>query len=181
MLKKAILEIWPSVAAFCCKFHFHQSQVGELINLKISPFNRRTGNYKKVCIRLSEALGISASELFPPELYGKEAIEESHFSSASGQKIEDARSPEPTPEDLAGRKELVEHTRRTLARLTPREEKVIRMRFGIGERSDRDLQEVGQNFIATRERLREVEAKALKKLRHPSRRRSLRQILKKKQ
>ena len=56
-----------------------------------------------------------------------------------------------------------------LATLTPREEKVIRMRFGIGERSDHTLEEVGQDFAVTRERIRQIEAKALRKLRHPSR------------
>lgn len=64
---------------------------------------------------------------------------------------------------------LSEQTRRVLATLTPREEKVLRMRFGIGEKSDHTLEEVGQDFYVTRERIRQIEAKALRKLRHPSR------------
>jgi len=64
---------------------------------------------------------------------------------------------------------LSEQTRKVLATLTPREEKVLRMRFGIGERSDHTLEEVGQNFEVTRERIRQIEAKALKKLRHSTR------------
>lgn len=64
---------------------------------------------------------------------------------------------------------LSEQTRKVLATLTPREEKVLRMRFGIGERSDHTLEEVGQDFSVTRERIRQIEAKALRKLRHPSR------------
>ena len=64
---------------------------------------------------------------------------------------------------------LVEQTRRILSTLTPREEKVLRMRFGIGEESDHTLEEVGQDFNVTRERIRQIEAKALRKLRHPSR------------
>ena len=64
---------------------------------------------------------------------------------------------------------LVEQTRKILATLTPREEKVLRMRFGIGEESDHTLEEVGQDFNVTRERIRQIEAKALRKLRHPSR------------
>ena len=64
---------------------------------------------------------------------------------------------------------LAEQTRRVLATLTPREEKVLRMRFGIGEKSDHTLEEVGQDFEVTRERIRQIEAKALRKLRHPSR------------
>lgn len=64
---------------------------------------------------------------------------------------------------------LAEQCRRVLATLTPREEKVLRMRFGIGEESDHTLEEVGQDFNVTRERIRQIEAKALRKLRHPSR------------
>jgi RNA polymerase primary sigma factor len=64
---------------------------------------------------------------------------------------------------------LADQTRRVLATLTPREEKVLRMRFGIGESSDHTLEEVGQDFSVTRERIRQIEAKALRKLRHPSR------------
>ncbi|MED5464009.1 MAG: RNA polymerase sigma factor RpoD [Myxococcota bacterium] len=64
---------------------------------------------------------------------------------------------------------LEDQTRRVLATLTPREEKVLRMRFGIGEKSDHTLEEVGQDFEVTRERIRQIEAKALRKLRHPTR------------
>ncbi|MDB9786868.1 RNA polymerase sigma factor RpoD [Bacteriovoracaceae bacterium] len=64
---------------------------------------------------------------------------------------------------------LSEQTRSVLSTLTPREEKVLRMRFGIGEKSDHTLEEVGQDFFVTRERIRQIEAKALRKLRHPSR------------
>ena len=65
--------------------------------------------------------------------------------------------------------DLAEQTRKVLATLTPREEKVLRMRFGIGEKSEHTLEEVGQDFAVTRERIRQIEAKALRKLRHPSR------------
>jgi RNA polymerase primary sigma factor len=72
---------------------------------------------------------------------------------------------------------LSEQTEKALATLTPREEKVLRMRFGIGERSDHTLEEVGQNFDVTRERIRQIEAKALRKLRHPSRSKKLRAFI----
>ena len=74
-----------------------------------------------------------------------------------------------SPSDAVENLNLQEQTRRVLATLTPREEKVLRMRFGIGERSDHTLEEVGKNFDVTRERIRQIEAKALRKLRHPSR------------
>lgn len=72
---------------------------------------------------------------------------------------------------------LSEQTQKALATLTPREEKVLRMRFGIGEKSDHTLEEVGQNFDVTRERIRQIEAKALRKLRHPSRSKKLRAFI----
>ncbi|MBI2604619.1 MAG: RNA polymerase sigma factor RpoD [Deltaproteobacteria bacterium] len=74
-----------------------------------------------------------------------------------------------SPSDAVMSINLSEQTRRVLATLTPREEKVLRMRFGIGEKSDHTLEEVGQDFFVTRERIRQIEAKALRKLRHPSR------------
>jgi RNA polymerase primary sigma factor len=72
---------------------------------------------------------------------------------------------------------LSEQTRKVLATLTPREEKVLRMRFGIGEKSDHTLEEVGQDFFVTRERIRQIEAKALRKLRHPSRAKLLKSFI----
>ncbi len=72
---------------------------------------------------------------------------------------------------------LSEQTRSVLSTLTPREEKVLRMRFGIGEKSDHTLEEVGQDFFVTRERIRQIEAKALRKLRHPSRAKLLKSYL----
>lgn len=72
---------------------------------------------------------------------------------------------------------LGEQTRKVLTSLTPREEKVLRMRFGIGEKSDHTLEEVGRDFNVTRERIRQIEAKALRKLRHPSRSRKLKSFI----
>ncbi len=74
-----------------------------------------------------------------------------------------------SPNDAVMSVTLAEQTRTVLSTLTPREEKVLRMRFGIGEKSDHTLEEVGQDFFVTRERIRQIEAKALRKLRHPSR------------
>nr|WP_187027626.1 RNA polymerase sigma factor RpoD [Persicimonas caeni] len=82
---------------------------------------------------------------------------------------EEAINPSEAVEDS----NLADQTRKVLSTLTPREEKVLRMRFGIGGKSDHTLEEVGQDFNVTRERIRQIEAKALKKLRHPSRAKQL--------
>ncbi len=78
-----------------------------------------------------------------------------------------------SPADAVISMDLAEQTRKVLATLTPREEKILRMRFGIGDKSEHTLEEVGQDFDVTRERIRQIEAKALSKLRHPSRRHRL--------
>ena len=81
------------------------------------------------------------------------------------------------PSEAAVNINLAEQTRKVLATLTPREEKVLRMRFGIGEKADHTLEEVGQDFAVTRERIRQIEAKALRKLRHPTRSRKLKHFI----
>lgn len=78
----------------------------------------------------------------------------------------------PSPVDAVISMDLAEQTRKVLATLTPREEKILRMRFGIGEKSDHMLVEVGHDFEVTRERIRNIEAKALRMLRRPGRKKS---------
>src|SRR6267154_1110036 len=97
--------------------------------------------------------------------------EDSHL----GDFIEDKNAVPPI--DAARQSNLRETTTRVLASLTPREERVLRMRFGIGMNTDHTLEEVGQQFSVTRERIRQIEAKALRKLKHPSRSRKLRSFL----
>ncbi len=97
--------------------------------------------------------------------------EDSHL----GDFIEDKNAVQPF--DAANLANLRDATTRVLATLTPREERVLRMRFGIGMNTDHTLEEVGQQFSVTRERIRQIEAKALRKLKHPSRSRKLRSFL----
>jgi RNA polymerase primary sigma factor len=82
-----------------------------------------------------------------------------------------------TPQDSAIYDDLVRNLNSILSTLSPREERVVRMRFGLGERQDHTLEEVGQVFEVTRERIRQIEAKALKKLRHPMRAKLLRSFV----
>ncbi len=91
--------------------------------------------------------------------------------SSLGDFVEDRQSV--SPADAAVALSLEEQTRKVLATLTPREEQILRMRFGIGEKTDYTLEEVGQKFAVTRERIRQIEAKALRKLRNPQRARGL--------
>jgi RNA polymerase primary sigma factor len=97
--------------------------------------------------------------------------EDSHL----GDLIEDKNAIQPI--DAMIQSNLRETTTRVLASLTPREERIVRMRFGLGMNSDHTLEEVGQQFSVTRERIRQIEAKAIRKLKHPSRSRVLRSFL----
>lgn len=95
--------------------------------------------------------------------------------SSLGDFIEDKGVVSPLEAVIKGN--LSDQTSKVLATLTPREERVLRMRFGIGEKSDHTLEEVGQDFAVTRERIRQIEAKALRKLRHPSRAKRLKSFM----
>jgi len=97
--------------------------------------------------------------------------------SSLGDFIEDKNALQPL--DTAIRSNLSESTTKILASLTPREERVLRMRFGIGMNTDHTLEEVGLQFNVTRERIRQIEAKALRKLKHPSRSKQLKSFLEK--
>jgi RNA polymerase primary sigma factor len=97
--------------------------------------------------------------------------------SSLGDFIEDKNALQPL--DTAIRSNLSESTTKILASLTPREERVLRMRFGIGMNTDHTLEEVGLQFSVTRERIRQIEAKALRKLKHPSRSKQLKSFLEK--
>ncbi len=129
---------------------------------------------------LAERLGMSLDKVRKVLKIAKEPIsletpigdeEDSHL----GDFIEDKNAI--LPIDSAIQSNLRDTTTRVLASLTPREERVLRMRFGIGMNTDHTLEEVGQQFSVTRERIRQIEAKALRKLKHPSRSRKLRSFL----
>jgi RNA polymerase primary sigma factor len=129
---------------------------------------------------LAEKLGMPLDKVRKVMKIAKEPIsletpigdeEDSHL----GDFIEDKNAI--IPLDAAIHANLREQTQRVLSSLTPREERVLRMRFGIGMNTDHTLEEVGQQFNVTRERIRQIEAKALRKLKHPSRSRKLRSFL----
>jgi len=127
---------------------------------------------------LSQYMNIKISKIKKILKIAKEPIsletpirEEEEGSSLLGDFIEDKNAIDPSKAVMF--LNLTEQIQKVLSTLSPREEKVIRMRFGIGEKSDHTLEEVGQDFEVTRERIRQIEAKALRKLRHPSRAKTL--------
>jgi len=119
--------------------------------------------------KVRKVLKVAKEPISLETLIGEE--EDSHL----GDFIEDKKIINPA--DAVINLNLCEQTRKVLATLTPREEKVLRMRFGIGQKADHTLEEVGRDFEVTRERIRQIEAKALRKLRHPSRARKLRSFI----
>jgi len=119
--------------------------------------------------KVKKVLKISKEPISLETPIGEE--EDSHL----GDFIEDRNTPSPM-EILTG-VGLTDQTKRILSTLSPREEKVLKMRFGIGEKTDHTLEEVGQDFEVTRERIRQIEAKALRKLRHPSRSKTLKSFV----
>ena len=131
---------------------------------------------EEICLRMDipvekvrKVMKISREPISLDSPIGEE--EDNHL----GDFIEDKKTP--SPADSVVRANLTEQMRKVLCSLGTREEKVLRMRFGIGEKSDHTLEEVGQEFRVTRERIRQIEAKALRKLRHPSRSKKLKTFL----
>ena len=130
---------------------------------------------------VSAVLGVKkTSELIPlchplPIDHTATKIIMNEEDSSLGDFIEDKNAL--IPIDAAVKSSLRDTTTRILSSLTPREERVLRMRFGIGMNSDHTLEEVGQQFSVTRERIRQIEAKALRKLKHPSRSKQLKSFL----
>ena len=130
--------------------------------------NKRLVGCEGRLLRLAESYGIVREDFLETPI-GEEG--DSHL----GELIEDKNAVQPI--DAMIQSNLRETTTHVLASLSPREERIVRMRFGLGINSDHTLEEVGQQFSVTRERIRQIEAKAIRKLKHPSRSRALRSFL----
>jgi RNA polymerase sigma factor (sigma-70 family) len=136
-------------------------------------FAEEPGTYRQPARRIAEVLGV-----IPEILFGEDPRDDERRRHAEGVFGELHPSVPPLdPEQELGRKELGETTTRILASLQPNPDQVMRMRFGVGMDAGRTLEEVGQQFSVTRERIRQIEAKALRKLKHPSRSGRLRSFL----
>lgn len=168
-----------------CEAHGFQTQtVYDLLNLRSGPISRTQKGgplrVRDICVRLAALLDCDVQWLFPADLYAikwpRLAVEMSHELMASLPPR--ALALPPTQDDDQFQRELRGRLGTVLGTLTPREQKVIRMRFGIGdEQEEMSLSAVGKTFGLTREGVRHIEAKALRKLRHPSRARPLREFV----
>lgn len=133
-----------------------------LESMRISPMSK--GEWRSSALKIAAFHGISADELWPDAVLSVVAasatriLDEDEIASLGGGRAVDQHA-------LAEDHERAAHVREALATLTPRQEKVLRMRFGIGEKSDHTLEEVGQDFELSRERIRAIEARGITKLR----------------
>jgi len=182
VLYNALLEIFPRKGKFAgChpldipraadKLGVSHTYLRQLLNLRISPYRtnrRKAGQLSPYALEICRRLGFSPEDLFPvglyrlniPALFSLDIPTIRPLSEASALML-------PSPEDSAIREELPSTIAEILATLTPREEKVIRMRFGLDDGVSRTLEEIGDYFAVNRERIRQIEWKALRKLRHP--------------
>ena len=130
------------------------------------------GSYSLAAQEFALFIGLPADMLYGEHPEADERRREAEQAFAESHVVQPTE-----PLDYVIRENLKETTTRVLASLTPREERVLKMRFGIGKDTDHTLEEIDQQFSVTRERLRQIEAKALRKLKHPSRIRNLRSFL----
>jgi RNA polymerase sigma factor (sigma-70 family) len=163
----------------------HVSLTGlyDLINLKDPPIGVG-GNFSKVAKQLMEALGACPTDLWTEEQLTLTLKKNSQEKNLSKEALRvalrsDARSliGLDYPEQEVAEKEAVQAVSEALDSLTPREAKILKLRFGIGEEDEHSLEEVGKKFEINRERIRQLEVRALKKMRHPSRSEKLRSFL----
>lgn len=179
ILWHAVFDVAPSLAAFCRRFGLPQGSVGGYLNLRTNPrrltaFGRQLVEPRltKTAQRLCEITGLPADELFPMQLYAfgqmraVAEVESERFVSLSSAK---RLALPPSQEESIARDELAREVSEVLETLTPREAMVIKQRFGLDGHEEHTLDAVADSFHVSRERVRQIETKALRKLRNPSR------------
>jgi len=169
VLWHAIYDKWPSVAAFSEETGISMTAIHNYVGLRKSPV-LKDGQWSRTAERIADALGTLVEDLFPLRLYEMEttrAVVEIPLS-ALPPSSEELRSLLPAPEDVVAAGELRSTVAEILGTLTEREAAVLRSRFGIGE-EPRTLRDIGEDLGVQQERIRQIEAKALRKLRHSSR------------
>ena len=160
-----------TIAELCRRASVSQSRLGEVVNLKRSPLNRH-GEWQPVVLKVAGALKRLPEELFTREQQELEVPSNRGSFEVSFEEVRGliaSRVGGHTPEAIAQSRELRTAIEKVLGTLTPREERIIRLRFGLGGEEEHTLEEVGKEFGVSRERIRDIEARALLKLKHPSR------------
>lgn len=169
ILYHAIYDNWKSVAAFCRDKGFNNMVIGELLNLKLSPIYKRSGEYKDICRRLAQCFRILEEDLFPLYIYNlekKKMIREISIAEIGWREIRQVPFFEDPLKEME-EKERAEAIEEVLGRLTYREREMLRMYYSLAGYSGHTLKEAGREFGVSVERARQVIAKALRILRHP--------------
>ena len=162
---------YKSVAEFSRNQGLNGVKVNEIISGKITPLDRE-GNPKELTKEILEILNLTIEKAFT-EKQLKGFKKHTFEVKIEEEKLLQIISPAKNQEIKVIEQEVKSKLYEILSTLTPREEKILRMRFGIGMNTEHTLEEVGLQFSVTRERIREIEAKALRKLKHPSRSKQL--------
>jgi hypothetical protein len=165
-LYNAIMNRHASVAEFCRTHQLEQNQVGALIGLKLSPLNKYN-EWRTIALRVADSLGVIVDDLFPEHL--RLRLEKTsaalEIDASELNRLLDSRDPLLQIEN----KELVDATAKALASLSPREAYVLKRRFGFGGAEAATFLDIGNELGVTSTRVQQLEDKALRKLRHPSR------------
>lgn len=167
------------VSAFCRFYEVSYDLVSQLLLLRLSPILKRTRHtYRPICVTLSNILDIDCATLFPQALYAQSwptrFSTEVPLATFVGLGAAKRLTLPPSSFEAVANRELRELMTAAVATLTPRETLVITQRFGLDGQGEQTLEEVAQEHAVSRERIRQIEAKAMRKLRHPSRSRTLR-------
>ena len=170
------------VSAFCRFYGVPYGMVGQLLLLQLSPILKQPRNtYRPLCVTLSNILDIDCATLFPQALYAQSwptsFSADVPLATFVGLGAAKHLTLPPSSFEAVANRELRELMTAAVATLTPRETLVITQRFGLDGQGERTLEEVAQVYAVCRERIRQVEAKAMRKLRHPSRTRTLRPLV----
>ena len=162
---------YKSVAEFSRSQGLNGVKVNEIISGKITPLDRE-GNPKELTKEILEILNLTIEKAFT-EKQLKGFKKHTFEVKIEEEKLLQIISPAKNQEIKVIEQEVKSKLSEILSTLTPREEKILRMRFGIGMNTDHTLEEVGRKFFVTRDRIRQIEARALRKLKHPSRSKQL--------
>jgi RNA polymerase sigma factor (sigma-70 family) len=177
------------VRAFCTEVGLCQSDVGRYLNLKQSPWNKKTGELKTGAARIVEATGRNALWLFDPDLYEQDFLPrgtliaeiEPHLMLSGANELRDVAALGPAPDEVLMAEEelsVSDLLHNTLHTLTPREEDIIKRRFALDPYGRAQTYEaIGEFYDVTSERIRQIEGKTLRKLRHPLRGAPLRRAM----